>query len=255
MQSFMRKKNTSYDQGIAQALMTSLSALPKEKRTSAVQDYIELLKTVEDPQPSGKTGIESYDGGVFGDAPVTERRFVPDFDQLDEYVRALKNLGTKIVLVSGTFDLFHIGHARYLEAARQHGDFMIVGVDSDEKVRKRKGPNRPLVPEQERIELLCHIRGVGFVTIKHASQPKWQLINTVKPDTLIAISETYTDGQIKELEEKYCGRVVILPRQASTSTSARIRNFQMNANGDVARKALEALQEVLGPLVENNDKK
>ena len=243
----------AYDPGIVEALIASLRTLPDDKRTQAAQEYIDILEATG-AKASAKVDetAEAYDGGVFGDAPATDRRYVPDFNQLERYVHTLKSLGTKIVLVSGTFDMFHVGHARYLDVARQHGDFLIVGIDSDEKVRERKGPNRPLVPEEERLELLSHIRGVGFVTVKHPSQPKWELIKTVRPDTLIATEETYTEAEIAELEDKYCGRVVKLPRQAETSTSARIRHFQLNANGDVARKALEALQDVLGPLVDGS---
>ena len=251
------KASTSraYDPGIVEALIASLKALPAEKRLEAAQDYIDILESTgakSNKPVNGQVRAEAYDGGVFGDAPATDRRFVPNFEQLDAYVRTLKSLGTKIVLVSGTFDMFHVGHARYLNEARKHGDFMIVGVDSDTKVKARKGPNRPLVPEAERVDILCHIRGVGFATIKTPEHSKWELIKTVRPDTLIATEETYTEEEISELEARYCGRVVKLPRQAETSTSARIRDFQMHANGDVARKALEALQQVLGPLVDNS---
>ncbi len=241
-----------YDPGIVEALVASLRALPEEKRVQAAREYMSLLEAAAGERQTSAQNTEAYDGGVFGDAPATDRRYVPDFDQLQRYVHTLKSLGTKIVLVSGTFDMFHVGHARYLNVARQHGDFLIVGIDSDEKVRERKGPNRPLVPEGERLELLSHIRGVGFVTVKTPAHPKWELIKTVRPDTLIATEDTYTPEQITELEQNYCGRVVKLPRQAETSTSARIRHFQLNANGDVARKALEALQDVLGPLVDGS---
>ena len=245
----------SFDPGIVEALIASLKALPADRRQQAAQDYIDILESTgarAKPQAISDD-LVAYDGGIFGDAPAVDRRFVPDFNQLDGYVRTLKALGTKIVLVSGTFDMFHVGHARYLSEARKHGDFMIVGVDSDSKVKARKGPNRPLVPEEERLELLCHIRGVGFATLKSPSHEKWELIKTVLPDTLIATEETYRPEEIIELEANYCGRVIKLPRQAETSTSARIRDFQMNANGDVARKALEALQDVLGPLVDGSE--
>ena len=67
----------------------------------------------------------------------------------------------------GTFDILHEGHSMYLEAARGFGDFLIVGVDSDEKVRRRKGVWRPAVPELERLRMVTHQRGVGLVTLKH----------------------------------------------------------------------------------------
>ena len=79
---------------------------------------------------------------------------------------SLRDLGQTVVLTSGSFDILHEGHSLYLEAAREAGDFLIVGVDSDEKVRARKGPSRPAVPEEERLRMVTHQRGVGLVTLK-----------------------------------------------------------------------------------------
>ena len=88
----------------------------------------------------------------------------------------------------------------YLEAARQFGDFLIVGLDSDEKIRRRKGENRPVVPQMERLRMVTHQRGVGLVTLKHTHHPKWALIKAVRPDVLVATEETYTQAEITELE-------------------------------------------------------
>ena len=76
----------------------------------------------------------------------------------------------KVVLTMGTFDILHEGHSRYLEAARGFGDFLIVGVDNDEKVRGGRGPWRPAVPELERLRMVTHQRGVGLVTLKPADE-------------------------------------------------------------------------------------
>ncbi len=59
----------------------------------------------------------------------------------------MRELGHKVVLTSGTFDIIHIGHAQYIQVASLYGDFLVVGVDSDEKVRAKKGPTRPIVPQ------------------------------------------------------------------------------------------------------------
>lgn len=133
----------------------------------------------------------------------------------------------KVVLTSGTFDILHEGHSMYLEAARQFGDFLIVGVDSDDKVRRRKGPSRPAVPETERLRMLTHQRGVGLVTLKRADDARWALIDAVRPDVLVATAETYTAAEIAELESKYCGHVEVLERMATVSTSARLRLLQL----------------------------
>jgi len=73
--------------------------------------------------------------GLFADASNFELRFVPEYDRITEIVAALRVLGLKVVLTSGTFDILHEGHSMYLEAARGFGDFLIVGIDSDKKVR------------------------------------------------------------------------------------------------------------------------
>src|SRR3954454_23433585 len=111
--------------------------------------------------------------GLFADASNFELRFVKSYDRISEIVAALRVLELKVVLTSGSFDILHEGHSMYLEAARAFGDFLIVGVDSDDKIRKRKGPNRPAGPEQERLRMVTHQRGVGLVTLKPLDEPKW----------------------------------------------------------------------------------
>ena len=87
-------------------------------------------------------------------------------EKIETTVNALRTLGFKIVLTSGSFDIIHEGHSMYLEAARQFGDFLIVGLDSDEKIRARKGDSRPVVPQMERLRMVTHQRGVGLVTLR-----------------------------------------------------------------------------------------
>lgn len=177
-----------------------------------------------------------------------QERVVRDQKPLKVLVEHCKGLGLRIVLTQGTFDLVHIGHARYLEEAKQHGDLLIVGVDSDEKVRARKGPDRPVVPEQERLEILTHLRSIDLVVLKQLRDPKWSLIKTVRPDVLIATKETYTKKQLVELK-KYCGQVIVLNPQATTSTSAKIRLMQLKTAKRLERtltpKLIRTIEEVL----------
>jgi rfaE bifunctional protein nucleotidyltransferase chain/domain len=160
---------------------------------------------------------------LFADASNFEQRFIEDYDKISETVGALRTLGFKTVLTSGSFDIIHEGHSMYLEAARQFGDFLIVGVDSDAKIRQRKGERRPVVPQMERLRMVTHQRGVGLVTLKHTHHLRWSLIKAVSPDVLVATEETYTPDEIRELESAYCGRVEVLERMATVSTSARLR--------------------------------
>jgi D-beta-D-heptose 7-phosphate kinase/D-beta-D-heptose 1-phosphate adenosyltransferase len=168
-------------------------------------------------------------GGIFGLGSNFKDRFIPDYKVLKETVEHCKGLGLKIVLTQGTYDMVHIGHSRYFEEAKKHGDLLVVGVDSDKKVKARKGPDRPVVPQSERLEMVTHLRAVDIVTLKEHNAPRWHLIKTVQPDILIMTKEMkdkYTKDEMKEMAS-YCGKVVILNPMAVTSTSAKIRLMQL----------------------------
>ena len=143
-------------------------------------------------------------------------------------VKIAKKTGQKVGLVQGSWDLFHLGHLRYIMKARALCDFLIISMDSDEKIRKRKGPTRPVIPQKERYDFIRLLNIADAIVVKEADEPKWHLIKTVKPDVLIAIKENYTDDQIKKLG-KYCGEVAVLPRQAKTSTSDKIRQITLSS--------------------------
>jgi rfaE bifunctional protein nucleotidyltransferase chain/domain len=165
-------------------------------------------------------------------------------------VAALRTIGAKIVLTQGTFDVIHIGHFLYLEKARQLGDVLIVGVDSDEKVRRRKGPDRPVVNERERVKMLTHVRHVDIVTLKLHDAPKWSLIKLIKPDVLVATQSTYTPHQIKQLK-KWCGQVVVLEPQATTSTTARLRRLNIGMSQKMKQAITESINETFEKLMKN----
>jgi len=188
--------------------------------------------------------------GLFADASNFELRFVPEYDRITEIVAALRVLGLKVVLTSGTFDILHEGHSMYLEAARGFGDFLIVGIDSDEKVRRRKGAWRPAVPELERLRMVTHQRGVGLVTLKHTDEERWVLINAVRPDVLVATADTYDPDEIAELEAKHCGRVEVLDRMATVSTSARLRLLQLGLGERMSQRLSERLPDLLQDVID-----
>lgn len=178
----------------------------------------------------------------------TKGRYIEDKKQLAEVIAALRTIGAKIVLTQGTFDFIHIGHFLYLEKARQHGDILIVGVDSDEKVRSRKGPDRPVVSEKERVQMLTHVRHVDLVTLKNLADPKWALIKLVRPDILIATKGTYTAQQVKELK-KICGDVVILEPQATTSTTAKMRRLNIGLSQKMKQAITDSINETFEKLM------
>lgn len=170
----------------------------------------------------------AINAGIFGDSTSLEHRFIPDHEKLAELVHYWKKLGLRIVLTSGTFDLFHIGHAQYLEKAKSYGDILIVGVDSDEKVKERKGPHRPIVPEMERVQILSHCRHADVITLKGVNDPKNYLIEIVSPDVLVVSESTnHPEGEVDE-KAKYCKEIIVLEPQSETSTSAKIRLIQIS---------------------------
>lgn len=169
----------------------------------------------------------AINAGIFGDSVSFEHRYIPDHTQLAESVVYWKKLGLRIVLTSGTFDLFHIGHAQYLEKAKALGDILIIGVDSDAKVKVRKGPSRPVVPETERVQIISHCRHADVITLKNVDDPKNHLIKIVSPDILVVSKSTkHKDDEVDE-KSQYCGRIVVLEPQSETSTSAKLRLIQI----------------------------
>ncbi len=193
----------------------------------------------------------SINNSIFGQEANFNKRYISDYKKLCEVITHCKGLGMKVVLTQGSYDMLHIGHARYIEEAKRHGDLLVVGVDSDEKIRFRKGPERPIVPQEERLEMVAHLRPVDVVVLKEQNHPRWHLIKTIKPDVLIATKETYKKIELKELE-KYCGEVVVLDPQATTSTSAKIRKLQISTAKSLGQtltpKIMSIIEEVLGDI-------
>ena len=109
------------------------------------------------------------------------RKIVRDPEALEATLAAHRAAGRSVVLTNGTFDLLHVGHVRALEGARGQGDVLVVGVNTDRSVRNYKGPGRPIVPEDERAELLACLACVDVVTF--FDEPTAEaLIRRVAPD-------------------------------------------------------------------------
>jgi len=170
-----------------------------------------------------------------------EDRLIPSLEEMTRTVTHLKGLGYPIVLTSGSFDLIHLGHVKYLQKAKELGGVLVVGVDSDAKIRRRKGEDRPMVPETERLELLAHQRPVDMIYLKDDDEPRWGLIKAVRPDVLVLTEDhSYSDADQRDLLE-YVGRIEVLPRQASVTTSERIRQMYMHMGERLGPKLAEVL--------------
>lgn len=189
---------------------------------------------------------------MLGHGSNIKERFIPDYKELKQVVNDLKKMGYKIVLTQGVYDLIHEGHALYLEHAHVHGDILIVGADSDELTRKRKGPDRPIVPQQERLKMLVHLRHVDIVTLRELKHGIGDLIKLVQPDVLI-VSESTGDFSKKQVKEyaKYCGKIIMLPPQATTSTSARIRTLTIDGAEKLASEITKLTDDFLAKVRKN----
>jgi D-glycero-beta-D-manno-heptose 1-phosphate adenylyltransferase len=187
--------------------------------------------------------------GILGPGVNFEDRLVPSLDAMAERVANLRGLGQRIVLTSGSFDLIHLGHVKYLAKAKELGDVLVVGVDSDRKIRDRKGEDRPLVPERERLEMLAHQRPVDLIYLKVDEDERWALIKAVEPDVLVLTEDhSYSDEEQARLGE-LCGEVAVLERQASVTTSERIRQMYMHLGERLGPKLAEVLPELIDSML------
>jgi rfaE bifunctional protein nucleotidyltransferase chain/domain len=127
--------------------------------------------------------------------------------------------GRRIAFANGCFDLLHVGHIRYLQAAAEVADVLVVAVNSDGSARVLKGEGRPVVPERERAEVLAAIRGVDYVTIFDESSPG-RLLSVLQPDFQCKGTD-YTESSVPEgaIVRSYGGRIVIVgdPKEHSSS--------------------------------------
>lgn len=146
-------------------------------------------------------------------------------EKLKEKVGTLKRAGKKIVFTNGCFDLLHIGHVRYLEAARAEGDLLVVGVNSDRSVRRIKGPSRPIVPENERAEILASLACVDLVTIFDEPDPL-VTISSLMPDVLVKGADWEEDAIVgRDVVEANDGRVVRIPLTQEASSTRIIEKI------------------------------
>lgn len=140
---------------------------------------------------------------------------VAEAGRLAERLRAE---GKRIVLANGCFDLLHVGHVRYLDAARRLGDVLFVGINGDAAVTRLKGRGRPLMPAVERVELLAALRAVDHVVVFDDDTAD-ALITAVRPD-VHAKGTDYTADSVPEREtvRAYGGRVAIVGDQKDHAT-------------------------------------
>ena len=152
---------------------------------------------------------------------------LPSVDELAKILQAEKEKGKKIVFTNGCFDIFHVGHSRYLRQASTYGDILVVGVNSDASVKRLKGPERPIISEEERMELLADLQCVSYV-VKFEEDTPYELIKKLQPD-IITKGGDYKPEEVvgKDIVEARGGKVVIcklVEGKSTTNIITKIKN-------------------------------
>jgi len=146
-------------------------------------------------------------------------------EDLRKILGDFRDKGKKIVFTNGCFDLLHVGHLRYLQKAKALGDILVVGVNSDASVKELKGPERPILPLEERMEILSGFECVDYVTSFDESTPL-ELISFLKPTILVKGGDWTKETTVgREVVEGLGGEVVILPFVEGVSTSSLIQTI------------------------------
>jgi D-beta-D-heptose 7-phosphate kinase/D-beta-D-heptose 1-phosphate adenosyltransferase len=147
-------------------------------------------------------------------------------DELESKLIQARASGKKIVFTNGCFDILHMGHVRYLAAAKSHGQILVVGLNSDQSVQRIKGAKRPIVGQAQRAEVLASLWCVDYVTIFNAADPL-KLIESLKPDVLVKGADWPKQEIIgADVVQKNGGRVIRVAVVPDISTSIIIQRIK-----------------------------
>jgi len=168
-----------------------------------------------------------------------QHKYVEDYDELASIVDGYKRRQYRVSATIGTYDVLHVGHMRYLTNARNQGDLLVVGVDTDAVVKRGKGDLRPIIPFKERIEMLSYQSCVDLIAplddLDENGSWKYGLLQAIRPDVFVAEETSYSDEQLDDIR-RYSKQVVVLPRQAQGTSSTQIMD-------NLVRKNIERIYE------------
>jgi D-beta-D-heptose 7-phosphate kinase/D-beta-D-heptose 1-phosphate adenosyltransferase len=171
--------------------------------------------------------VEYLEEGYFYSA----RKIAP-LEEVSKVVRHLRGQGKAVVFTNGCFDLLHAGHIMMLHKARSFGDMLVLGLNSDESVRSLKGPERPIVGQDERAKIIASLDCIDYVVIFDELTPE-QLIKELLPDVLVKGSDYTTDEVVgRDLVEASGGRVELVPLVEGWSTSDLVQRITTKYNLD-----------------------
>jgi cytidyltransferase-like protein len=205
-------------------------------------------------QPMQPNNLQRRATRIIKGTATFDDQFVPQHDELIALIETLRSSGCVIVFTTGVWDLFHIGHAEYIqkgreEAAKLYPDaekiIMVVGVDTDQLTKERKGPSRPIVPEDERYRVLAHLRHVDIITPQYKSN---QLYKIVQHEVRVISTSTADLPADHDDIKNQCEYLVNLPPQAETSTTNRIRILAQDGRIQTLAKVREKLTAALKEL-------
>lgn len=153
-------------------------------------------------------------------------KIVP-FEALSDWRKAVRASGRKLVVTNGCFDLLHLGHVTYLEAARHQGDMLLVGVNGDQAVRELKGPDRPVNTEADRAAVLAALQCVDAVSL-FAERAATRFLSRAQPDIYVKGGD-YTLETLNQEErsavESAGGKIILLPLVPGRSTTGLLQKI------------------------------
>jgi len=153
------------------------------------------------------------------------RKILP-LTKLVSKIKSVRRGGCKVVFTNGCFDILHFGHVSYLRKARQAGDLLVVGLNTDKSVRGLKGPGRPINSQRDRAEVLSELESVDFVTFFGSATPL-RLIKALKPDVLVKGADWDVTKIVGyDVVTAYGGRVKTIQFEKGRSTTGIIRKAQ-----------------------------
>ena len=144
---------------------------------------------------------------------------IKEREELQRIIKGLKIKGKRIVFTNGCFDLLHVGHVRYLEQAKSLGDVLVVGINGDRSVQDLKGPRRPILPVEERAEILSGLGCIDYITVFDEPTP-FELISVLQPNVLVKGGDWAREKIVGgEVVEGAGGEVVTIPFVEGSSTT------------------------------------
>lgn len=156
--------------------------------------------------------------------PLTRGKIF-EIKELKNIISSLRNRGKRVVFTNGCFDILHMGHIKYLQKARDHGDLLVLGLNDDHSVKKLKGPRRPLINQDERANILAALNCIDYIILFSELTPE-NLIRELKPDILVKGGDYIINDVVgRDIVEGYGGRVEIVPFIEGYSTSGIVRKI------------------------------